>query len=555
MYGRVKLTSTSTLLSSPLIPISPYLHLPPLTRPLCFLPCYFPASPHAPTPLKFLCSHHRQPSKCTECKDAGVRAAVDQVNTRAKKTKKKTTKAAPSMTTKTPTPPTMADAGGIALSLADALEAAAAPTPMLCAGGVTLPVVAHPSMNPSDLPHILVGGITMASAGSESMKPQSVQLLVDGTLFKDAYIRTNKVGGQKHLRCFPSCNSNGHNDLGFCGHPIRVQVRSLAGGFPLQQSGVHVFAQFVDHAQRSAPIKKKGAVVDDVQRVDYEVGDEVTLATLRSVCRSLVDPSKPLMSGKLLDAHKRTGGGALTFKVNTERVAFHYGWRSHRSLRDCRHSFRAYAFVEISSGVLQCIGHGDSPHFTIRSQRRNPLETGSGTPRTDARAVWRSSKAEIAAQCPAKIKPHWRQRKLDLEHGGVGAKALSRGGSSGNIATKRRRMDSADRVFAAAAAGGSSVEPIMSWGMSASSLNAAVHFGGMSTGMERINFGKMSDAQFQDVKSVTGGAFQIFVTGGRAAKVKLDEVDEVDEVDEEDAAAALSGIFAGHGVGGPRVSE
>jgi hypothetical protein len=355
------------------------------------------------------------------------------------------------------------------------------------------------------------------------MKPQSVQLLVDGTLFQDAYVRTNKVGGQKHLRCFPSCDSHGHNDLNFCGHPIRVQVRSLAGGFPLPQSGVHVFAQFVDHAKRSAPIKKKGAVLDDVQRVDYEVGDEATLTTLQSVCRSLLDPRKPLMSGKLVEGGKRPGG-ALAFEVNTERMAFHYGWRSHRSLRDCGHSFRAYAFVEISSGVLQCIGHGDSPLFTIRSQRRS-----AGA----------------------------RQRMLDVEHGGgSGNCSLGRGcssggggGSSGNIATKRRRMDSVDRVFAEAAAGGSSVEPIISWGMSASSLNAAVHFGGMSTGMERIQFDKMSDVPFQDVRSLTGSAFQTFEAGGRAAKVKLDEVD---------AAAVLSKwsvFFAGHVVGGPRVSE
>ena len=253
------------------------------------------------------------------------------------------------------------------------------------------------------------------------MKPQSVQLLVDGTLFKDAYVRTNKVGGQKHLRCFPSCDSNGHNDLNFCGHPIRVQVRSLAGGFPLPQSGVHVFAQFVDHAQRSAPIKKKGAVVDDVQRVDYEVGDEATLTTLQSVCRSLVDPCKPLMSGKLVEGAKGAGGGALTFKVNTERMAFHYGWRSHRSLRDCGHSFRAYAFVEISSGVLQCIGHGDSPLFTIRSQRRS-AKPGGATPAAQGPKAVVGSKRKVGVAKGPKA-----------ASGKVGAKGRGAGGKAGAI--------------------------------------------------------------------------------------------------------------------------
>ena len=44
------------------------------------------------------------------------------------------------------------------------------------------------------------------------------------TLCKDAYVRNNKRGGLKNLRCFPHCLSEGHNPLGFCGSSIYARV-------------------------------------------------------------------------------------------------------------------------------------------------------------------------------------------------------------------------------------------------------------------------------------------------------------------------------------------
>ena len=44
------------------------------------------------------------------------------------------------------------------------------------------------------------------------------------TLCKCAYVRNNKRGGLKNLRCFPHCLPGGHNPLGFCGSSVYTRV-------------------------------------------------------------------------------------------------------------------------------------------------------------------------------------------------------------------------------------------------------------------------------------------------------------------------------------------
>lgn len=45
------------------------------------------------------------------------------------------------------------------------------------------------------------------------------------TLCKRAYVRNNKRGGLKNLRCFPHCCLEGHNPLGFCGNHIYIVIK------------------------------------------------------------------------------------------------------------------------------------------------------------------------------------------------------------------------------------------------------------------------------------------------------------------------------------------
>ena len=46
------------------------------------------------------------------------------------------------------------------------------------------------------------------------------------SLFRDHYLRNNKRGGLKNLRCFPECLPIGHNPKGFCGHSVTATVCS-----------------------------------------------------------------------------------------------------------------------------------------------------------------------------------------------------------------------------------------------------------------------------------------------------------------------------------------
>ena len=39
---------------------------------------------------------------------------------------------------------------------------------------------------------------------------------------KSAYLRNNKAGGAKNLRCFPHCLPDGHCRSGFCGSSMKA---------------------------------------------------------------------------------------------------------------------------------------------------------------------------------------------------------------------------------------------------------------------------------------------------------------------------------------------
>lgn len=43
--------------------------------------------------------------------------------------------------------------------------------------------------------------------------------------FEDKYYRINKRTGNKHMRCFPSCCSEGHNHKGHCGTTIEAVAK------------------------------------------------------------------------------------------------------------------------------------------------------------------------------------------------------------------------------------------------------------------------------------------------------------------------------------------
>ena len=82
--------------------------------------------------------------------------------------------------------------------------------------------------------------------------------------FKAAYVRTNRVGGAKHMLCFPACDPRVAQCEGapHCdGHAIRVGVQgripAAGGAAAALPKGLRVCAQVVDHANRAKPISKQ----------------------------------------------------------------------------------------------------------------------------------------------------------------------------------------------------------------------------------------------------------------------------------------------------------
>ena len=50
---------------------------------------------------------------------------------------------------------------------------------------------------------------------------QAVYMLTRAT---ESYVRNNKAGGLKNVRCFPTCLDRGHNQHGFCGRSVDIRV-------------------------------------------------------------------------------------------------------------------------------------------------------------------------------------------------------------------------------------------------------------------------------------------------------------------------------------------
>ena len=95
-----------------------------------------------------------------------------------------------------------------------------------------------------------------AQSGNYTYVTPTIEVKVPNDCFRDTYVRTNKVSGQKHLRCFPQCSLAGHCTKTACGEPLIVETISPAH---IPPSDIFVYAQIIDHANRATPIRKSGA--------------------------------------------------------------------------------------------------------------------------------------------------------------------------------------------------------------------------------------------------------------------------------------------------------
>ena len=106
-----------------------------------------------------------------------------------------------------------------------------------------------------------------------STKPCSLKLAYASSyklsivsLCRSHYLRNNKRGGLKNLRCFPECLPAGHHPKGFCGHTLSAECETTR---PLP-TGALMVGLFITVSD----------TISDVDKRSFELGREIHLSTL-----------------------------------------------------------------------------------------------------------------------------------------------------------------------------------------------------------------------------------------------------------------------------------
>ena len=186
----------------------------------------------------------------------------------------------------------------------------------------------------------------------------SLELL---SLCRDQYLRNNKRGGLKNLRCFPECLPSGHNPSGFCGHQVNVIARSK------------------DPLPESAMIVARFSVEDD----DLPSDDSLTLKPngkivkqqLVSRTRSRKFPLKEFFGATRVGASVATVAGAERQHETTfvlKPTSWHYGWRSSKHTKNQKHRLYLYLMLppKKRGGRMFYVAKTETTPFSLASSKR-----------------------------------------------------------------------------------------------------------------------------------------------------------------------------------------
>eukprot|EP00944_MAST-04C_sp_MAST-4C-sp1_P007180 g7180.t1 len=182
------------------------------------------------------------------------------------------------------------------------------------------------------------------------------------TEFRDHYVRNNRSKGQKNLRCFPSCNSRGHSDHGFCGSAMKCRA-VLSSDVPYTR--LRCFAEI--RVESITGNKTKG-VVSTTCPGGLSPGVTVARSNLRGHVKCESKPFAPLfeLSADCIDASKAPH---VVVEFSVSPASWHYGWRSSKYAKNYVHYVRAYLCVEYGENVT-CLNIEDSSRFQISSSKR-----------------------------------------------------------------------------------------------------------------------------------------------------------------------------------------
>ena len=118
--------------------------------------------------------------------------------------------------------------------------------------------------------------------------------------FKPSYLRNNRRGGQKNIRCFPTCSADGHKSAGFCGQAVSLVV-SIDEASSKNGEDIVAVAEFVqlketDPKKTKSGKKSKVASEAKVER-SVEVGTLLPKAYLDNNVRVKKDPLRRFILG------------------------------------------------------------------------------------------------------------------------------------------------------------------------------------------------------------------------------------------------------------------
>jgi len=234
--------------------------------------------------------------------------------------------------------------------------------------------------------------------------------------FKPSYLRNNRRGGQKNIRCFPTCAEEGHKCSGFCGRTVHVQ---LSAEKAKQQSNLIAVAEFL---QAGAD----GLSEDGTSKLS--VGTVVTKSFLDAHIRVKEDPLRRFIGGSS-NIDKETFG----FRPS----CWHYSWRSNKHCTNKKHSLRVYVFTRTSEGHYRCIETIDSLQFSLFSSKQLDNYANSGNIPVGAMALFNAKRSRNSKNAGKATK----RRASSLEEEKTG-EDTSKGRKRRRVTTNKKRLDS-----------------------------------------------------------------------------------------------------------------
>ena len=175
------------------------------------------------------------------------------------------------------------------------------------------------------------------------------------TNLQSSYLRNNRRGGQKNLRCFPSCTS-GHIVNGFCGGDVRVK---LLIDRKLRKDTTFVsFTEFV----------KEGS-----EPTDITIGSKYLTTEFHSQTRSKSNPKERFIRGKMISSKD----AEATYIFSYKPTCWHYSWRSNKHATNTKHFLRIFVFelCQDDQSSMTCMSLIDSTKFTLFSSKLSRKRT------------------------------------------------------------------------------------------------------------------------------------------------------------------------------------